>query len=310
MRELFFVRHGERIDFIKNSSEYLNWIENENNRIHDPSLSARGSECAFLLGQHLVKNEFIFSKKKQSMTNDLALLNNDTSVKEPFIHIETTLISTLNDHHNGSASMIHGNVFGKPVKKIIIFSSPYRRCLETARSMLNGIQSHLCSENIVYELIESHEQFRELFVKAQNQTEFNSSFYSIPGFGNDCFKYFLEEKPMESVQDLEERCKIAMDNILNFVAHENEDDTMVFVVTHAASLIKAVEALLTPEKRIGVKAGTCGLSQMIRPPFCEEWLLKINSDTSFLDGGQMYYWDFGDYETYLRNLRQQIKQLE
>lgn len=380
MRELFFVRHGERIgeysdsvieefvnhrehvifcflhvrndennfkiifnnfekkDFIKNSHEYLNWIANETNHIHDPSLSTRGSECAFLLGQHLVKNEFVFCKKEH--------LKNDCAVSEKIIPSEiskhpnqmqydnSTLLSVWKDHHtnsnNGSTSVRGNNLFGKPLKKIIIFSSPYRRCLETVLAMLNGIQSYLCSDSIVYELyieygvmewfgekkewsneilpptldvLLSKEQFRTLFSNAKNQSGFASSFYTT-SFDNHYFKYFLDEKPIESVQDLEERCKIAMDNILKFVAHENEDESMVMVVTHAASLIKAVEALLPPENRFGVKAGTCGLSQLVRPAVLDEWQLKINSDASFLDGGQMYYWDFGDYEMFLRSVQQ------
>ncbi|KAL9642066.1 hypothetical protein ABK040_004115 [Willaertia magna] len=289
IRKIYFVRHGERIDFIKTSDEFKEWLNDPKNNIHNPSLSKRGFKSAHDLG-HYVEKQFL--KKKD------------------------------NSH-----------------KSLKIFSSPYRRCLETAISMMEGIKQEIMhkDEHVLSKTDTSFPLPYDFYIEGGlsewfgeektwstellphrleellqhehfGQYLFHSYTQLVPSNDNQppkvlyksticpsSFDFFIKENPKETVEDLEKRAKIALDNILDFCKEDDSEDVFVVIVSHAAGVIKGIEALLPEEKKKDVKAGTCGISELTLNDN-NEWELTINSDVSFQDNdNQFYYWVFADY---------------
>lgn len=260
-KNIYFARHGERIDFIDKT-----WIESAERRL-DPPLSSYGLHQAHELGVYI-------ANLQPRITHIYA---------SPFLRTIQTALQVVRQ--------INKNISSTDEITKIRLEPGY------GEYNLNDIQ---WTEQSLYR--PSH----ELSEISQDSEYFDQDYDSVIKAD-----YYLQTK-VETLQQLRDRLKRVVQHTLD--AHTF--DCNILIITHAATLIESVRALLTITAKRNqdvikkeeveittytstwdmspIRAGVCSLTHL--QIIDDTWTLSKNGLISYLSNGEQYAWFFPDDE--------------
>ncbi|ODV89708.1 hypothetical protein CANCADRAFT_27754 [Tortispora caseinolytica NRRL Y-17796] len=171
-----------------------------------------------------------------------------------------------------------------PVQAII--SSPFYRCVETARpsALATGLPVHL--DNGVAEWYSRS----RVTHPSPASPEVLQQFFPDIAIAKDYEPTVVPSTEGETYQELEQRCAKALAQLIDRFS----DREAILICTHAATKIVIGRALLN-DPNLMVRAGTCSIDKYTLNG--NQWTIEWNGLTSFLSMGEERHWDFeqGDY---------------
>ncbi|KAG2184932.1 hypothetical protein INT43_000845 [Umbelopsis isabellina] len=174
----------------------------------------------------------------------------------------------------------------KPITAI--YSSPFYRCLESAKPTANALSKPIYVEYGIGEWYGTTRDFYPLPAKIDRLKELFSEI-------DTSYEPVLSAPTgSETMRQVHERVQLAMDKLVEKLDTQHE---RVVLFGHAASVICCVRALLE-DWNYYVNAGTCSISKLERT---EEgkWNLIMNGSTDHLSQGNLRSWMFsGDIPSY------------
>ncbi|CAO3661744.1 unnamed protein product [Umbelopsis vinacea] len=169
-----------------------------------------------------------------------------------------------------------------------IFSSPFYRCLQTAKSTANALGLSIFVEYGIGEWYGTARKFYPLPAEIGRLKEL------FPEIDTSYVPVLATPTGCETMRAVHERVQQAMDKL---VKNCDEKYEQVILFGHAASVICCVRALLG-DWSFYVNAGTCSISKLQRQED-GSWKLIMNGSTDHLSQGTLRSWMFeGDVPSY------------
>ncbi|KAG9290151.1 hypothetical protein G9A89_010457 [Geosiphon pyriformis] len=163
-----------------------------------------------------------------------------------------------------------------------IFSSPYFRTLQTANAVAEALDIDICVEDGLSEWYGLH----RIFIPSAAPISELELFF--PRINTSHTSLVQHPSVSETIQDIHGRLSTTMRKLIALSDVDPKINT-VLIVTHAASLIAGVRAVLE-ERYASIGSATCSLTELIRRN--EKWVMLRNGDTSFMSSGQEKNWTF------------------
>jgi len=169
-----------------------------------------------------------------------------------------------------------------------IFSSPFYRCLQTAKPTANTLGLNIKIEYGIGEWYGTTRTFYPLPAKLDRLKEL------FPEIDTSYVPVLSSPTGSETMRQVHERVQQAMDKLVQNCDNQYEQ---VLLFGHAASVICCIRALLG-DWSFYVNAGTCSISKLERQDD-GSWKLILNGSTDHLSGGNVRSWMFdGDVPSY------------
>ncbi|TIA86686.1 hypothetical protein E3P99_03592 [Wallemia hederae] len=172
-----------------------------------------------------------------------------------------------------------------------IYSSPFQRCLQTAQPTSEALQLPIkvepgewFHENPPNKLPTLHPQPYHSNLRAKF-SDIDASYHPV----------FFPNRHGESLDDLHERCKIAITNLIRREEIRGVSGAIV-IFTHAASAIALGRGLLSDRTR-EIRAGCASCSELfdVHLQYARDgndWKLAQNGYSGHLAQGEERHWDF------------------
>ncbi|KAL5113405.1 hypothetical protein ACEQ8H_008702 [Pleosporales sp. CAS-2024a] len=190
-----------------------------------------------------------------------------------------------------------------------IYSSPFYRCLQT----LKPTTDRLFRQGTATGKIRVDRSVGEFFGRASWEHPSPPDLKILaPLFDHldqDYASLHVPAPKGETIVELHERVRNALDNIVATLDRDPEQPRTVLICTHAATMIAAGRVLTgqMPEDpdTDDFQCFTAGLSKFVRKSTNLEkgvagnWTCELNSDTSYLSGGPERGWHFNGDESFI-----------
>ncbi|TIB79776.1 phosphoglycerate mutase-like protein [Wallemia mellicola] len=171
-----------------------------------------------------------------------------------------------------------------------IYSSPFKRCLQTAQPTAQAFKLPIKVEPVNGDKIQ--EWFHEnppnkapTLHPQPYESDLKGAFVEVDARYQPTY---FPNRHGESLEQLHERCKIAIDNLILREEKKGVSGTII-IFTHAASAIALGRALIKDSTR-GIRTGCTSYSEYSR--LGNVWELKNNGYSQHLPQGEERHWDF------------------